>query len=64
MAPLPLQRAWPGRKPVRRSTRRRSLFDAQDKIDEQRTALIAEIEEKLEQKIDLESLFTIRWRLK
>ncbi len=47
-----------------RSTKRRSLFDAQDKIDEQRSALIAQIEGKLEQKIDLQPLFTIRWRLK
>jgi ERCC4-related helicase len=47
-----------------RSAKRRSLFDAQDKIDEQRTELIAQIEGKLEQKIDLQSLFTIRWRLK
>lgn len=47
-----------------RSAKRRSLFDAQDKIDEQRTELIAQIEGKLEQKVDLQSLFTIRWRLK
>jgi ERCC4-related helicase len=46
-----------------RSAKRRSLFDAQDKIDEQRTALIAKIEGKLEQKIDVQPLFTIRWRI-
>lgn len=46
-----------------RSTKRRSLFDAQDKIDEQRTELIAQIERKLEQKIDVQPLFTIRWRV-
>jgi hypothetical protein len=41
-----------------RSTKRRSLFEAQDKIDEQRTALIAQNEGKLEQKIDVLPLFT------
>lgn len=46
-----------------RSTKRRSLFDAQDRIDEQRTELIAQIEGKLEQAVDTTSLFTIRWRV-
>jgi ERCC4-related helicase len=46
-----------------RSTKRRSLFDAQDKIDEQRTELIAQIEGKLEQKVNVQPLFTIRWRV-
>jgi len=47
-----------------RSTKRRTLFDAQDRIDEQRAELIAQIEDKLEQSIDTRPLFTIRWRLK
>ncbi len=46
-----------------RSNKRRSLFDAQDKIDEQRTELIAQIEGKLEQAIDMKPLFTVRWRI-
>jgi adenine-specific DNA-methyltransferase len=46
-----------------RSSKRRSLFDAQDKIDEQRSQLIAQIEGKLEQRADERSLFTIRWRV-
>jgi adenine-specific DNA-methyltransferase len=46
-----------------RSTKRRSLFEAQDKIDEQRAELIAQIEGKLEQKIDMLPLFTILWRV-
>jgi len=46
-----------------RSTKRRSLFDAQDKIDEQRTELIAQIEGKLEQNTAVQPLFTIRWRV-
>ncbi|ALH80109.1 SNF2-related protein [Sphingopyxis macrogoltabida] len=46
-----------------RSNKRRSLFDAQDKIDEQRAALIAQIEGKLEQSAETRPLFTIRWRV-
>jgi len=46
-----------------RSSKRRSLFDAQDKIDEQRSQLIAQIEGKLEQRADEQSLFTVRWRV-
>lgn len=63
-----LEEKLAGQKAVRaleaeRSTKRRSLFDAQDKIDEQRTELIAQIEGKLEQKIEVQPLFTIRWRV-
>jgi len=63
---LTLEEKLAGQKTVKaleaeRSTKRRSLFDAQDKIDEQRTVLIAQIEEKLEQKIDVQPIFTIRW---
>ena len=46
-----------------RNQKRRSLFDAQDQIDKQRAELIAQIEGKLEQKIDRVPLFTIRWKL-
>lgn len=46
-----------------RNQKRRSLFDAQDEIDKQRADLIAQIEGKLEQKIDVVPLFTIRWCL-
>lgn len=47
-----------------RSNKRRSLFDAQDKIDEQRAVLIAQIEGKLEQSAETRPLFTIRWGVK
>ena len=47
-----------------RSNKRRSLFDAQDKIDEQRATLIAQIEGKLEQSAETRPLFTIRWRIR
>ena len=65
---LTLEEKLAGQKTVRaleaeRSAKRRSLFDAQDKIDEQRMELIAHIEEKMEQKIDMQPLFTIRWRV-
>lgn len=46
-----------------RSTKRRTLFDAQDKVDAQRAELISQIEGKLEQSINVDSLFTLRWRL-
>lgn len=66
---LTLEEKLAGQKAVKaleteRSTKRRSLFDAQDKIDEQRTELIAQIEGKLEQQINVQPLFTIRWRVK
>jgi ERCC4-related helicase len=46
-----------------RNQRRRALFDAQDDIDRRRSELITEIEGKLKQKVRLEELFSIRWRL-
>ncbi len=46
-----------------RNDKRRSLFDAQDKVDQQRGELIAIIEGKLTQKSGLQQLFTIRWNL-
>jgi adenine-specific DNA-methyltransferase len=65
---LTLEEKLAGQKAVKaleaeRSSKRRSLFDAQDKIDEQRSQLIAQIEGKLEQSIDHCPLFTIRWRV-
>jgi ERCC4-related helicase len=46
-----------------RNEKRRSLFDAQDKVDRQRDELIQRIEGKLSQRIQEEALFTIRWSL-
>jgi adenine-specific DNA-methyltransferase len=46
-----------------RNARRRALFDAQDDIDRRRGQLIAEIEDKLEQKTSLQELFSIRWKI-
>ena len=47
----------------RRSSKRRELFDAQDAIDEQREGLIGKIEMQLKQSSEIQSLFTIRWKL-
>ena len=46
-----------------RNQKRRALFDAQDKIDQQRADLISKIEGKLTQHAGLKKLFTIRWRI-
>jgi adenine-specific DNA-methyltransferase len=46
-----------------RNDKRRSLFVAQDEVDQQREDLIANIEGKLTQKSDLQQLFTLRWKL-
>lgn len=65
---LTLEEKLAGQKAVKaleaeRFTKRRTLFDAQDRIDAQRAGLIAQIEGKLKQGVDMRSLFTIRWRL-
>jgi ERCC4-related helicase len=46
-----------------RNQKRRSLFEAQDEIDQQREELISKIEGKLTQHSGLQELFTIRWSL-
>ena len=46
-----------------RNEKRRSLFEAQDKVDQRREELIASIEGKLAQQITSTNLFTIRWAL-
>lgn len=65
---LTLEEKLAGQKQIKhleqhRTTKRRSLFDAQDEIDRRRKALIEEIEGKLQQKTTQQSLFTIRWSL-
>lgn len=67
-AALTLEEKLAGQKQIKaleaqRNDKRRSLFDAQDAIDKQREALIAQIEAKLEQKVSSIPLFTIRWVL-
>jgi ERCC4-related helicase len=46
-----------------RSQKRRSLFDAQDKVDEQRAALISSVEAKLLQQTESIELFFIKWSI-
>jgi len=65
---LSLEEKLAGQKQVKtleaqRNQKRRSLFDAQDKVDDRREKLIAEVEAKLAQQTTCEDLFAIRWRL-
>lgn len=67
-AALSLEEKLAGQKEVKaleaeRNGKRRTLFEAQDRIDAQRALLIAEIEAKLEQDVTQRTLFTIRWSL-
>jgi adenine-specific DNA-methyltransferase len=48
---------------AQRKEKRWSLFEAQDKVDQQREELIAQIEGKLTLKSERQSLFTLRWTL-
>jgi adenine-specific DNA-methyltransferase len=67
-AALTLEEKLAGQKQIKnleqhRNSKRRSLFDAQDEIDRRRTALIEEIEGKLQQRVTEKVLFVVRWRL-
>src|SRR5690606_17382520 len=44
-----------------RNEKRKKLFEAQDQIDQQKEKLLSEVETQLEQEINLEELFTLRW---
>jgi adenine-specific DNA-methyltransferase len=48
----------------KRNRKRRDLFEAQDKIDEERTTLIAGIERQLAATHVLQPLFSVRWTLR
>jgi ERCC4-related helicase len=65
---LTLEEKLAGQKQIKaleaqRNSKRRSLFVAQDEIDQRRDTLIGEIEGKLTQAMKLESVLTIRWTL-
>jgi len=47
----------------KRSEKRQTLFAAQDEIDGRKDDLLTEIERRLNQHINNESLFTIRWSI-
>lgn len=46
-----------------RSTKRRSIFEAQDEIEKRRDSLIGDIEAKLQQSVHCSELFAVRWKL-
>jgi ERCC4-related helicase len=48
---------------AQRNEKRRSLFDAQDRVDKQRDDLISKIEGKLDQKVISKILFIVRWSI-
>lgn len=48
---------------AQRNQKRKTLFDAQDQVDNQREELIAKIEGKLTQSARTEVLFTLRWTM-
>jgi ERCC4-related helicase len=63
---LTLEEKLTGQKQIKslesqRNAKRRSLFDAQDKVDEEREELIKTIEGKLTQSVEVKKLFTVRW---
>jgi len=65
---LTLEEKLAGQKQIKalesqRNEKRRSLFEAQDKVDQQREELIANTEGKLTQNSRLQEVFTIRWTL-
>lgn len=47
----------------RRNEKRRSLFDEQDKIDNKKDTLIEDLQARLGQKIEHESIFVLRWSI-
>lgn len=47
----------------KRNILRLNLYESQDEVDNKKDGLINEIESRLKQKVELEELFTIKWRL-
>ena len=63
-----LEEKLAGRKQIRsleaqRNAKRKSLFDAQDAVEQRREALIAQIEAKLTQNASASTVVAFRWRL-
>ncbi len=48
---------------AQRNQKRRSLFEAQDQVDAQHDAMIANIEGRLQQSVSLTRLFLLRWQI-
>ncbi|WP_207891709.1 SNF2-related protein [Maribacter algicola] len=47
----------------KRSEKRQHLFEAQDVIDVEKETLLEDVEKRLKQKINLNTLFTIKWEM-
>lgn len=47
----------------KRNEMRRTLYDEQDEIDHQKELLFAEVEKKIQQKIGINHVFTIKWKI-
>ena len=47
----------------KRAEKRQNLYEAQDEVDAKKENLLSSVERMLEQKIEQEELFTIRWRI-
>lgn len=47
----------------RRSDKRKTLYEAQDEIDDKKDVLLTSVEKRLRQKIETKELFTIKWKL-
>ncbi len=65
---LSLEEKLAGQKQIKalegqRNAKRKSLFEAQDQIDQRREGLIGEIEGKLTQTVSLQTILNLRWRL-
>jgi len=46
-----------------RNQKKRTLFDAQDQIEQRKDTLISEVEARLQQQTSRQNVFTIKWRL-
>lgn len=47
-----------------RSNKRRRLFEAQDEVDLRKEDLLSAVENRLQQRVGIHEIFTIRWRIK
>jgi hypothetical protein len=47
-----------------RSEKRKRLFEAQDEIEQKKESLLSAVENQLEQKLEMDKLFTFKWILK
>jgi superfamily II DNA or RNA helicase len=48
---------------ARRAEKRRGLFEAQDAVDSRKDKLLSEIQARLKQGVEIQPLFTTRWRI-